>query len=293
MRNRADRYSETLNELRQTKKQILTTLFQLERNQRAESQNRPSTIRIIQPNPSPQIPLAPQERSIPEDVANTGLDDFSEPTLQRADSESSNVETIASAVVHNAARLMEQNPDLAASLLEQLNGVLSRRRRNDSDTRDTRDAVYDQVMRSYAVERFIDQLIPQNAETTVMSPMPEKHVTEQRAHPFSPNSSRHSGSSRDKSHSRHPERKKASRQQPTSSLLTAGMIHPSIQVKSVRSPATPQFSDGSVPSTPMSPKPTSIAHHPSIPDSTRVGNKRKQSKTPERPGTPGEKKRKE
>lgn len=293
MRNRGDKMEATLKELRKTKKQLLSTLFQLERDQQSQSKNTTSTIRITKPSSSAQIRTTHQETPNIQDSIISTFNEVSEPISQKPEEDTSNVQSIASAVVQNAAKLMEEHPNLAASLIEQLNDILSRRRRNETDSRDTRDAVYDQVMGSYAVERLIDNLIPHSAvETTLMSPLPEESIT-----PYTtPQPSSHQpthASPRRESHTSNPtahhSRKKATRNSSatSSTLLTAGMRHPSIQVTSVRSPATPQLPgstpQSSVPSTPMSPNQTP----------SRVGHKRRQQTSPETPGSSNKKRKEE
>lgn len=281
----------TLKELRKTKKQLLSTLFQLERDQQAQSHTATSTIRIPKPSHSGQVRTTHQDTPNDEVASLSSLSEASVPTSQKPEEDTTDVQSIASAVVQNAAKLMEQHPNLSTSLVDQLNDILSRRRRNESDSRDTRDAVYDQVMGSYAVERLINNLIPHNAvEATVMSPLPENSThSPSRSRSKAYHQPHHTGSNRENGTSKsspHP-RKKASRSSGSSSsssaaestLLTAGMRHPSIQVTSVRSPGTPQMltPQSSVPSTPLSPNQAT----------SRVGNKRRQPTSPERPETPG------
>lgn len=300
MRGRGDKLENTIKELRKTKKNLLSTLFQLERDQRATTQATPSTIRILKPSTNHHHPTTVEHGAELKTHGSTPSSGIHDQLFEKAEEDTENVESIASAVVQNAARLMEQNPNLAMSLLEQLNGILSRRRRNESDTHETRDDVYEQVMGSYAVERLIDQLIPQNAETTVLSPAPTPHAEELSNHQNDHHRQPHSTDLNREKSSKIPDRKKASRHPPSRShsassslqsssrLLTAGMRHPSIQVTSVPSPVTSQLGTplSSVPSTPMSP------NIPSIPLPTRVGNKRRQNTSPERPHTPGGSKKK-
>lgn len=216
------------------------------------------------------------------------------PMYEHQNGEAHHVDQYPGGVVNNAVRTLMKNPNLVDPLTVRLNEVIAARLSEGSAYNPNNDSMYEQVMGSELVEQLLDQLIPPVPAAPMDAHLELAHPAQMTTYDFSEVSNGPQFASMAPNGAAHvsnlPTTERRRLQRPrahgTSTLLNASTQHPSIHIKTVASPSTPQMAhspDFAISTPQPHDVPLSAPKPPLTPGSSATNPKKRFTTSPEAP----------